>query len=383
MGARLEKRDGGWAVILEAGRDSEGKRKRIVRRVKGTKKQAEQVKLQLMLEYGQGVEIGANKIAMADYLRSWLAGRRTNLKERTYESYEMHIEMHLIPALGHIPLGELSSAHIDAYKARKLKEPRRGQPKKPKEGEPKVEQKPLTPRTVDAQLATLNAALNRALTMRLISRNPLTGVERPKYESVKYQVLEPEQLLLFFETASKSSVYSVILLIAHTGMRLGEALGLEWRNVDLDQRTIYVRQQWQRTKEGLKMNPPKSKKGVRQIPLTDAAIALLEALRGSGSTYVFPGENGAPKDPSAVDKAFDRIRRTAGLPGLRLHDLRHSFATILLASGVSLPEVQAILGHEKASTTANIYGHTLPSRRNEIAAAFELTLQKAREQKKP
>jgi integrase len=376
MNGRIEKRgDDKYVVIVEVGRDAEGKRRRVVRTVNGNQTKAKQELRRLLNEMDQGVQLGADRLLLSDYLRDWLKGRRGNLKPRTYESYEYHIERHLIPALGAIPLGKLAPLDIERYKIRALETATR----RTKGTE---QEKTLTPRSVDSHLTTLNQALKRAVQLRMISYNPCEGIERPKYESVKYQVLEPEELGELLAVAREYTIYPIVALIANTGLRLGEALGLEWADIDLKLQTAFIHQQWQRTPQGLEMRPPKSKRSVRNIPLTEDATALLRPLHVEGRVYVFPGRNNVPRDPSSVDRAFKRITTKLGRPDFRLHDLRHTFATILLANGVPLSEVQEILGHEQASTTANIYVHTLASRKRVVADTFGEVMKKARESKK-
>lgn len=354
--SRLEKRNNSWLVILELGRGADGKRRRLVRSVRGARAQAEKLRLQLLQEYGAGVQIDSNQLTLGEYLQQWLKGREGNIAPRTYESYELHITKHLIPALGHVALGQLHPLDIERYKEAKLKE--------------------LAPRTVDAQLTTLSQALKKAVQHRLISSNPADVVERPRYKAVKYTVLEPEELDLLLSVAKNYTIFPIVYLAANSGMRLGELVGLEWKHVDLDEKVIHVRQQCQRVPgEGLVMRPPKSKRP-RTIPVDDDVIEILLQYK-QGDKYVFsPLGTTRHYDPSTVDRAFGRIAVRANkelakqlgvdkvdtYTSFRIHDLRHTYATHLLLAGVPLTVVQEILGHEQASTTANIYTHTLASR---------------------
>jgi len=181
-----------------------------------------------------------------------------------------------------------------------------------------------------------------------------------------------EELGQLLKVAKEYKEYPILYLTAYTGLRLGEIIGLKWENVDLDNAVIGIEQQIQRVKgEGLTRRQPKSKRSIRPVVVSESVVEVLQGLEQT-SEYVFCNQDGGPRDPSRLDNKIKKILKKAGFPDLRpTHDLRHTHATLLLANGTPLPDVQERLGHERASTTANIYTHTLKSRKRFAADNFE------------
>lgn len=345
---------GVYHIIIELGRVA-GKRKRVRRTFHGRKRDAEKEKDRLMQQLGVGVSLDADGISTGDYLKQWLEGRKPNLAQSTYESYNIHIEKHIIPILGHIPLAKLHPVAIDEFKAQKLDPEKSG----------------LAPRTVDAILTTLNQALKRAVKLRLLPYNPVAAVERPKYDNKKIQVLEIDELRYLLNAVQTHPQYPLFYLAAYTGMRRGELLGLTWEHVDLDSGDVTICQQWAYTKkDGLHMGPLKSEAAYRTIAISEDVVAVLKRTERK-TPYLFPSpETGLPYHPHNTTKEFKRVAKRAGFETLRLHDLRHTHASHLLAAGVPLSEVQARLGHSLPSTTADNYIHPIESRRRNAANAF-------------
>ena len=182
----------------------------------------------------------------------------------------------------------------------------------------------------------------------------------------------------------------LLSFMASTGCRRGEALGLEWRHVDLENGTASIVQSLQRVgRTGLRFLPPKSTKSRRSIALDEDTVEMLRSHRGGqiltmaqlGSAYednglVFPGPMGKPLDPATLTRNFEKLARRAGKRHVRLHDLRHFHASLLLKAGVHLKVVQERLGHSSIAITADTYSHVAPSLQREAADVFARDMQK-------
>lgn len=347
---------GVYHIIIELGRIG-GKRKRIKRTFHGRKQDAERELDRLKQQLGVGLVLDADGITTGEYIRQWLRGREGNLGTRTYETYETHIERHIVPVLGHIPLAKLHPLQLDDFKAEKLDEG-------------------LSPRTVDSILITLSQAVKRAVQLRLLPYNPVDSIERPEYDDKVINVLEIAELKHLLSCAKKSPLYPLFYLAAYTGMRRGELLGLEWANVDLETGDVKICQQWMYSqKKGLHMGPLKSKKSYRTISIEQDVIGVLREIKPVGKYLFQSPDTGLPYHPSHVTKVFADIAKEAGFKGFRLHDLRHTHASHLLAAGLPLTEVQARLGHSLPSTTADNYLHPIESRRRNASKAFSQLMQ--------
>jgi integrase len=182
--------------------------------------------------------------------------------------------------------------------------------------------------------------------------------------------------------------------MAFTGCRRGEALGLRWSDVDLENSTASIVQTLQRLKgKGLVFQSPKSDKSRRSIALDTTTIELLREHRGQqllyqvelGEVYqnqglVFPGPLGGSLDPSVLTRNFEKLASKAGLPGVRLHDLRHFHATLLLKTGTHPKIVQERLGHSSISITLDTYSHVVPGLQEQAAQAFDAAMKNAQEE---
>lgn len=362
--ASITKRGKSWVIVIELGR-VDGKRRRMTRAVKGTKKQAEAEMHRLVTQLGLGVNPGSDKLTVGEHLDNWLKMRELEiaqgtLAQRTYDSYEETVRLHLKPELGRFTLTKLAPQNIDDFKNLKLET--------------------HSARSVSYWMGILNQALKYAVDMRKIPVNPANTVKRPKYET-DIKSLEADQLDHLLEVAKSYTLYPIVYLAAYSGMRLGELLGLEWSAIDEGRGMLHVRQQYQRNKKGTVIDEPKSKKSKRRIGLPEDVLAALLAQKGK-SKYVFPGRwPTRPRDPSSVSRDFGEIAKAAGFSDLTLHGLRHTHATLLLVNGVPLTQVQERLGHEDASTTL-IYTHSLESEEQAVVDTFTEVMDRAAEKRK-
>lgn len=210
--------------------------------------------------------------------------------------------------------------------------------------------------------------MSMAVKHKLILSNPAEGCELPKVEHREMRTIPAEQLGAFLREAKESGVYELYYLDLATGLRRGELLGLKWDDIDLDQGMIHVRRQVYRIDGEIREVPLKTKHSYRSISISKDAVELLREMKTRRvSEYVFPSPTGGPISPDSVLHMLHRVLKRAGLPSMRFHDLRHSFATLALQNGVDIKTVSGMLGHFSAGFTLDTYAHVTTAAQKEAA----------------
>lgn len=366
-----------WAIVLDLGPDPEtGKRRQKWHSVKGTKKQAEARLTDLLKELKDGAYIEPSKETVAEFFVRWKRDYATpNLRQTTYESYESLIDKHIVPALGHIRLDRLKTTHLQQLYAAKLKDGSRA------DGRPGG----LSVTTVRYMHAIIREALTHAVKWGLVTRNVADAADPPPEIRTEAQVWSPEQTRVFLDSVREDRLYALYLLALTTGMRRGELLGLRWQDVDFDGAAIMVRQSLVHTREGLKIAEPKTPKSRRAVAISPLVVDALRRHRTrqtqerrwfAGEEYsetelVFTNPGGGPIQPRNLARQFERRTAAAGLPRIRLHDMRHTHVTMLLSRGLGHNVAGERVGHSRASTTLDVYGHVLPALSREAAQHAE------------
>lgn len=262
------------------------------------------------------------------------------IKDYTVNGYEQRFKTNILPALGDMKLSELSTVNCQQFLVGLLSDGRqRGREKHGNE---------LAYYSVKGIERTLSSCLQKAVDEDLIPKNPI-----------------------FLEETKRSGCYEFYYLELTTGMRLGEICALEWNDLNLENKTITINKAVQKIKGEIKINTPKTKSSVRTIRLCDECIRLLSELKANQipkSKYIFPSSvTGGIKDTSAVTRRLHRIQDRAGVPRIRFHDLRHSFATLSLEQGMDIKTVSHMLGHTDAGFTMNTYMHVTDSMQENVA----------------
>jgi integrase len=336
-----------------------------------TKREAQEALTKVLASISYGTYIEPSRMLVSEFLSGeWLPAIRSTIRPTTYLSYGGHVRCHIIPALGTLPLQHLSPSHLNAFYSRLLTEGR-GQDKGG-----------LSSATVRRVHATLHRALSDAVRWNKLSRNPADAADPPRSGSddSEMKVWSVKELKAFLACQHESRLYPLWLTLATTGMRRGEVLGLRWEDVNLEARTLSIRQT--RVMIGYQplLSTPKTRRGKRLVALDPATVdALKENGRcqkkerlGRGklwkdSGYVFTKEDGEPHHPERVSKLFIQAAKRAGLPRIRLHDLRHTYATLALSAGVHPKVVSERLGHANIGITLDCYSHCLPALSEEAA----------------
>jgi len=366
---------GSWTVIYDLPSDSmTGRRRQKSQTIKGTKRDAQRFLREVLSSIEQGSYIKPNKITLGELLRQWLIGYVSmNTTDRTEESYTSIIERHLILALGRVSLADLQPQHIQSYYAEKLNKGRADG----KGG--------LSARSVVYHHRILSKALDYAVKMGLVVRNVAKVVKPPRVSRKTMQTLSPEEVARFLDAARETDYYVYFSTLLYTGLRRGELLALRWRNLDLDSGKLTVVETAYKLGNGeYRIKEPKTAQSRRTVTLPSSLVELFkiymtdqELLRIqlgislNADDFVFIRPDGSPINPSAVSLAFLRIIKKAGLRGIRVHDLRHTHATLMLKAGVHPKVVSERLGHANIGITLDIYSHVLPGMQEAAAEKFD------------
>jgi len=373
-GGIRQRPDGTWEARVSDGMkpDKDGKLVRARRSIYGKTRAEVAAKLKVALrEQQQGLPAPSERLTVGVFLTTYLTTIRPVVRPSTYRSYEQNIRLYLIPTLGRRRLAKLTPQDVQAFLDAKAKE-------KTRTG------KPFSESSLRLMRAVLRQALGQAEAWDQLPRNVAKLARPPKGARRRAQILTAAQattLLTAIRGDRLETLYRVALAL---GLRQGEALGLRWEHVDLEEGTLVVCEAMQRVQgEGLVVVEPKSDAGMRTIKLPQFLVDQLrahrqrqdaqrrEATRWEDRDLVFCTRYGTPFDGPNVTRYFQRHLNRVGLPHLRFHDLRHSAISFLAAAGVPLEVAQRIAGHSDARLTANVYRHILPEEHDRAAEAME------------
>ena len=340
--------------------------KRVTVGTVATMAEARQLAQQGLVALNQGRLTPSPRQTVGEYLAAWVDSVRPSIRPKTVVAYDL-CARRVSTYIGNIRLDRLEPAHLQQCYTDLLS---RG-----------VSGRPLAARSVEQTHTVFHSALSHAVMLDLIPRNPADLVSAPRPKQTEMKTLTPEQARQLFEATEGNWDNALWVLMITAGPRLGEALGLMWSDIDLDGRTAIVRRSIQRqTGEGLIFVEPKSSASRRTLELTQFATEalrqhrvqqleqrLLIGPRWQDSGMVFCSEIGTAVDPANVRRRFYRLRKQLSLPPVRLHDLRHTAATLHLQQGTHPRAVQALLGHSSWNLTMNTYSHVVKGMQREAA----------------
>jgi integrase len=362
-GTIKQRSKGTWTIWWDEPRGPDGKRRQRNKTIKGRRKDAEAKLREILATLDTGSYVVPSKQSVGDFLNRWLQDYAAyNVRPRTYEGYKAIIDHHLSPAIGHIALTSLTPAHIQSYYSKALVDGRRDG----KGG--------LSARTVKHHHRLVVEALGHAVKWGLVVRNVALAVDPPKPVNLEMHTLDNAGAHKLLDAARETPYYALIHLALYTGMRRSELLGLRWKDVDLGMGALSVVQVMDKLRDGsIVFSEPKTAKSRRMVVLTPtSALALkqhrekqeeLAELLGTvitGGDLVFHNLEGSPLSPSTVSHAFLDIARKVGIKNIRLHDLRHSHASLMLKQNVHPKIVQERLGHSTIAITLDLYSHVTP-----------------------
>jgi integrase len=374
---------GSWELRYSLGTDSAAAKRRIATTtVKGTRKDAEKELRRLLRTVDTGEHVDSSRMTIRDWLQRWLETVQTEVSPKTLERYDEIVRNFLVPAFGKLSIAKLAPSHIQqAYNAWAT-----GGRLDGKKGG-------LAPRTRRHIHRILKSALTRAVEQQILARNPADAFKKrlPKVERKEMSVLDVEQSARLLAAIEHSRVYWPVLIALSTGMRRGEILALRWQNVDLGRGILRVVESLEQTKDGIRFKAPKTEKAraitlpsfaveeLRRLKREQAEELLKVGIRQDGEALVCGRADGAPRAPLSLTYEFARfIGRIKDLPRIRFHDLRHSHATQLLASGVHPKIAQERLGHSTISTTLDLYSHVSDTMQTDAAARLNAVFESAK-----
>jgi integrase len=362
-----------WGYVLDIGR-SAGRRQQVRKRGFRTRKDAQSALNDALAELQHGIYVRPRRISLDTYLDDWLtslaiAGRRPT----TVAGYRRLIRIHVKPAIGDLPIQEITAVDLDRLYAKLSSVGSAGG------------RGPLSKATVRQVHMVLGKALGDAARKGLVQRNVVRLASPPSAMSARapeMQVWTPEQVRAFLDFVATDSHGSMVRLAALTGLRRAELCGLRWQDVDLNAARLVVRKAITTVDHEPSAGDLKSTRSRRVIDLDAKTVTVLRAQRKqqledrllAGATWVDTGlvftmPDGRGWHPDVITRAFARLVQRSGLPRIRLHDLRHSHATHLLAAGTNPRVTSERLGHASVAFTLDVYGHVLPGQQADAAAA--------------
>ncbi len=360
-----------WYVVVDTGRDPNGKRLQKWHGGYRTRKEAEVARNKIVGELHNGTYNEPTKVTFADWVNEkWLPTVQTQVKPSTFESYRRNIQHHALPRLGSRLIRDIGPAHLNSLYAELLESGKRNGPGG------------LGPKTVRYIHTIIHKALADAIDVGLTSTNPAERAKPPNpraWGPPEIQFWEPAQLRTFLRTIAGHRLEAAWNLSAMTGMRRGEVLGLRWQDIDFCSSRVHVRQALVSVAYELLVSTPKNHRA-RVVDIDPATAEHLRKHRDQqllekelwGASYqdqdlVFCKENGSMLHPQTFSQAFDRLIARTALPRIRLHDLRHTHATIALGAGVSPKVISERLGHESPAFTLKQYAHVIPGMQSAAA----------------
>ncbi|MFH1699216.1 MAG: site-specific integrase [Candidatus Zixiibacteriota bacterium] len=326
-------------------------------RAGSSKRKAEKLLAKRLDQINTGTYQDFEKILFKDFAQKWLSDyAKISVKESTYISYESIVRLHLNPCFGKKYLHRISTATIQKFVSEK------------------ITRDSLSPKSVVNILIPLKEMFKHAVIWGYIKRDPSLHVKRPRVEQEEMEFLNPEEIRLFLNNVGQE-YYAVLMTAVMTGMRRGELLALQWGDIDWNSNQISVRRSIFRGE----FITPKSKNSIRRIVLSPMLRQALEQHRLLGNQsekeLVFSNGNGLSVDPdNLVKRGFYPALDRAGLHRIRFHDLRHTFASLLISQGENIKFVQSQLGHASAKTTLDRYGHLMPNLENGAARRLDKTV---------
>lgn len=308
---------------------------------------------QVAVEAGTYVAPGGGRVTFADYAAERTAAWRRH-KPSTRAAVEGHMRNHLLPTFGHLPVGQIKPRQVECWVSVKSME--------------------LAPSTLHVAFSWLRRVFKDAVTARLLPASPCEGVELPEKSKREVRPL-PLAAVDALTAAMPDRLACVVTVAAWSGLRSGEVLGLRRHRLDLLGRrgadgrrrapSIMVAEQLQYLSGPPQLVPPKTKRSERRVPipgvLVDALAAHMARYPVEAEGFVFTGRTGQPLRRTSLNEAWNRAVKVAGLPpGTHFHDLRHSYASLLIEAGESVKVVSARLGHASAVETLETYAHLWP-----------------------
>lgn len=385
----IEKRgERSWRLCVDVGMDATGKRdtrRKTVRiddpaLLRTTKRLADYLEMELakfQMDVQAGTYVAPGKLHFSEFVDTWLARHvDVELEAKTRENYRHHMKRRIKPWFGHMRMDQIKPLHVRDFLDH-LRTPAaalRGN-------------KAPGSQTVIYAYRVLRSAFKSAVEWQVIPVSPMDGIKKPREtERREMQVYDETDLEALFTALQTEPVRvrAIVMLAVMGGLRRGEISGLEWRHVDLERLVLTIEQSIPKNENGEPvLKAPKTKRSTRRIALPAALATVLAEHKAEWerqrdlAPHTWPGEflfcheSGQPHDPQWITEQWARVRETHKLKNIRLHDLRHTAATWMIAQGIHPKAIANRLGHVNIKTTMDVYGHIIESVDVAAASAFD------------
>ena len=349
------RKDSGWAFRVDLGPDpASGKRRQVLRQGFATKRAASEAMNEVLGQVRTGLITDKNSVTVGVYLDDWVSRQHAHVRPTTLHGYRVAVGR-ICRGIGSMRLQALTTSGLDHLYAEMAQD--------------------LSPKSVANTHGVLRRALDDAVRTGLLVNNPAKAARPPRVTRPEFMTWSTDELRGFLDATRGERMYPLWVLLAATGMRRGEALGLRWSDVDLGRRRLSIVQT--RTNAGAQeiIGTTKTQRSRRVVHLDEGTVAVLREHRkqqleeqlACGDVYdsshdlLFRDRIGRPVKPDLPTRAFREAVNRTSLPVIRLHDLRHTWATRALEAGVSPRVVADQLGHATVTITLDVYSHVTPS----------------------
>jgi integrase len=366
MRGSVVKRGDSYSVVVELDRDPiTNKRRQKWHSGYRTKRDAERALSEIVASVHSGTYLEPTKQTVSEFVTDWLAAIEPTIRPSTQHTYARNLRLHVLPSLGSVQLRRVDAGMLNALYAALLAEGKLTTANGPGGG--------LSPRSVRYVHTIVHRAFRDAVRWGRIARNPADAADPPRASAVVRPTMTTwtaDQVRTFLDHTAEHRLHAAFVVLATTGMRRGECLGLRWSDLDLTAGRLSIVQTVIAVNHQVRIGSPKTARGRRTVELDPGTLAELRQHRqrqiaerlimGAGFTdhgLVFCRPDGGPLHPERFSRTFEIEAARAGLPRIRLHDLRHTWATLALAAGEHPKIVQERLGHANVSITLDIYSH--------------------------
>jgi integrase len=347
-------------------------RRRAIKAGFASRKEAQAAMAKVMVAVEERSYVAPSRLTVREYLtREWLPAIEVTVRPTTYRSYVQHVSFHIVPHIGSLKLEKVNGASLNALYAKLADSGKRDG----KRG--------LSPRTVHHVHVCLHRALRDAVRWGRLFRNPVDAADPPRVAGLgsrEMKTWSAAQVRAFLEATKDDRLYPLWRLLALTGMRRGEVLGVKWEDIDFEASRLSVRRSLIPLGAEVVVSEPKTARGRRSIALDAETVEVLKAQAARqlaeqqqfganwyDSGYLCTKEDGQPYHPEVVSRSFRQAVKKAMLPMIRPHDLRHTHATLALQAGIHPKVVSERLGHANVSITLDTYSHAIPAMQEEAA----------------
>lgn len=366
-GSLSKRKDGRWEARVVVSYDEKGlpKTKNVTAK---TKIECLEKLERLKAELGAVTKKTTSTLSFGEWIDFWYQTYCKNtLKESTQATYEQRIYKQINPKIGHHPLNQITTGLLEKFYAQLKAKGRL------------VRRDIYGPGLANSVIRSIHAhcraALDKAVAEKLIRQNPAIGCKLPSKKSAEIKILTPEAMQKLLFQAQKEDFYEMFVLDLATGLRRGEVVGLQWKDINFEKGTLSVTKQIRYVKGKLVIAPPKTKASERTIILPPPILEMLAEYRKTvDSIWLFPSpvkKEDVPRDPSACRKALARILKRAECEHVPFHAMRHTFASNAFHYGMDVKTLASTIGHESVETTLNVYAHSSEQMKRDAAKKID------------